>query len=93
VLDNPVTGALDELEIQEGRLDSLLGRRWIGALLMAAAVVLPLLRQRGTPSWQTSMGEDATIYTSQAVWHGSLHSLFLGYNGYPNERNCGHSVA
>lgn len=44
--------------------------------------MLPLLRQRGTPSWQTVWSEDSTIYTHQAVFHGGLRSLFLGYNGY-----------
>ena len=54
----------------------------MGALLIAAAIVLPLFRQRGTPSWQTVWAEDSTIYTHQAVFYGSFHSLFRGYNGY-----------
>ncbi len=54
----------------------------MAAILLAAAVLLPLLRQRGTPSWETVWSEDASIYTYQAVWHGSLDSLFRGYAGY-----------
>ena len=53
-----------------------------GRVLLAAAVLVPLLRQRGTPSWETVWSEDASIYTYQAVWHGSLDSLFRGYAGY-----------
>ena len=64
------------------RIDTWLGYRWVGALLVAAAIILPLLRQRGTPSWDTLWAEDATIYTHQAVFFGGLHSLFRGYNGY-----------
>ena len=65
-----------------GQLDELLGRRWIGALLLAAAVVLPLLRQRGTPSWQTVWQEDGSVYTHQAIWHGAVRSIGFGYGGY-----------
>ena len=82
LLVDPLDSASAEAEIPRGRLDALLGRKWIGALLLAAAILLPLLRQRGTPSWQTVWAEDSTIYTHQAVFHGSLRSLFLGYNGY-----------
>ena len=82
LLVDPLQSGLTDTAIPRGRLDGLLGRKWIGAVLLAAAVLLPLLRQRGTPSWQTVWAEDATIYTHQAVFHGSLRSLFLGYNGY-----------
>ena len=64
------------------RIDTWLGYRWVGTVLVAAAIILPLLRQRGTPSWETLWAEDATIYTHQAVFSGGLHSLFRGYNGY-----------
>jgi hypothetical protein len=64
------------------RVDDLLGRRWMGALLMLSAVVLPLLRQRGTPSWQTVWAEDGSIYTQQPIWHGVWRTIGLGYNGY-----------
>ncbi|HXW34533.1 MAG TPA: hypothetical protein VEJ87_08130, partial [Acidimicrobiales bacterium] len=64
------------------RMDAWLGHRWAGVLLMASAIILPLFRLRGTPSWQTVWAEDSTIYTHQAVFYGSFHSLFRGYNGY-----------
>ena len=62
--------------------DDWLGHRWVGGLLFAAAAVVPLLRQQGTPSWQTVWAEDGTIYTHQAVFGGGVHSLFRGYYGY-----------
>jgi hypothetical protein len=64
------------------RVERWLRYRWVGVLLIAGAVVLPLLRQRGTPSWQTVWAEDTTIYTHQAVFSGSFGVLFRGYNGY-----------
>jgi hypothetical protein len=58
------------------------GRCALGLALLIAAVVLPLLRQRGTPTWDTLWSEDGSIFVYQAIWHGSLHSLGQGYNGY-----------
>jgi hypothetical protein len=69
-------------DLSPGQLDEWLGRRWIGGLLLAAAVVLPLLRQRGTPSWQTVWPEDGQLYTDQAIWHGGVRSIFLEHGGY-----------
>jgi hypothetical protein len=64
-----------------GHLDELLGRRWIGGLFLLAAFVLPLLRQRGTASWQTLWPEDGYVYTDQAI-KGGLGSVGRGYGGY-----------
>jgi hypothetical protein len=74
----------DELQAEPlyQRVDRWLGCKWVGAILIVGAVVLPLFRQRGTPSWQTVWAEDTTIYTHQAVFSGSLSVLFRGYNGY-----------
>ena len=63
-------------------LDRVLARRSVGALLLVGAVVLPLFRQRGTPSWRTVWAEDGHIYTQQAVNAGPLRVMFRGYNGY-----------
>jgi hypothetical protein len=68
-------------DLSPGRLDELLGRRCVGAFLLIAAVVLPLLRQRGTGSWQTIWPEDGSVYASHAISSG-LVSLFRGYGGY-----------
>ncbi len=51
----------------------------VGALVVA--VVLPLLRQQGAPSWDTIWGEDGWVYFQQAHDHG-LSVLFRGYAGY-----------
>jgi hypothetical protein len=56
--------------------------RWLGAALLIAAVVVPLFRQQGTPSWKTVWAEDGAIYTQQTVLRGSARTLFEGYNGY-----------
>jgi hypothetical protein len=64
-----------------GRLDEQLSRWWVGALLLIAAMVLPLLRQRGTASWRTVWPEDGNVYTDQAI-NGGLHSVLRGYGGY-----------
>ncbi len=54
----------------------------IGGALLVAAVVLPLLRQQGTPSWQTVWAEDGSVYAQQAIRSGPLAVLFRGYAGY-----------
>lgn len=59
------------------------GLRWAaGVGLFAVAVALPLLRQRGSRSWATIWAEDGAVYSSQAVFDGSLEVLFRSYNGY-----------
>ncbi len=55
--------------------------RLAGAALLALAVVLPLLRQTGVPSWDTIWGEDGWVYFQQAHDHG-LTVLIRGYAGY-----------
>ena len=55
--------------------------RLLGALALAGAVALPLLRQRGAPSWNTIWGEDGWVYFQQAHDHG-LSVLLRGYAGY-----------
>ena len=49
---------------------------------MLAAIVLPLLRQPGVPSWNTIWVEDGVIYTQQANAAGPFHVLFRSYAGY-----------
>ncbi|MGZ4681403.1 MAG: hypothetical protein ACXV8G_02955 [Acidimicrobiales bacterium] len=56
--------------------------RPIGAALLLAAVVLPLLRQRGTPSWDSIWAEDGAIYAGPAIRDGGLSVLLRGYAGY-----------
>ncbi len=46
------------------------------------AIILPLFRQQGTPSWRTLWDEDGLVYTEQAVNLGPLHVVLRGYNGY-----------
>lgn len=57
-------------------------RALVGSLLFAAAVVLPLLRQRGTRTWDTLWGEDGFAFYGQAIDAGPLDVLFRGYAGY-----------
>jgi hypothetical protein len=57
-------------------------RWWIGAPLLVAAVVLPLLRQSGAHSWDTIWAEDGAIYANQALDHGAVSVLLRGYAGY-----------
>ena len=54
----------------------------IGTVLFALAVVLPLLRQRGTRSWNTIWAEDGFEYFEQARREGGLEVMFRGYQGY-----------
>lgn len=57
-------------------------RRWvIGTLLFVAAVVIPLLRQRGIPYWRTVFAEDGWIFLGDAE-HSGLSSVGAPYNGY-----------
>jgi hypothetical protein len=63
-------------------LDRLLARRLVGLVFLVLAAVLPLLRQRGTPSWRTVWAEDGGLYTQQAVNVGGLRVLLRGYMGY-----------
>ncbi len=55
---------------------------WIGGLLLTAAIVLPLLRQTGSHSWDTIWAEDGAIYSNQALDHGAFSVLLRGYAGY-----------
>jgi hypothetical protein len=57
-------------------------RAVIVAVLLVAAVVVPLFRQAGTSSWQAISFEDGSIYTTDVLAHGPLAVLFRGYNGY-----------
>jgi hypothetical protein len=54
---------------------------WVGAALLVAAVVVPLLRQTGAHSWDTIWGEDGWVYFQQAHDHG-LGVVLRGYAGY-----------
>ena len=58
VAEKPLERPSTEQPLYE-RIDIWLGYWWVGALLVAAAIILPLLRQRGTPSWDTLWAEDA----------------------------------
>ena len=56
------------------------------AVLTAAAVValtsLQLVRQSGTPSWQSVWAEDGAIYGREAFGVPLWRTLFRGYGGY-----------
>jgi hypothetical protein len=54
----------------------------LGSFLFTVAVVLPLFRQTGIPSWQTIWAEDASIWFQQARREGGLALLLRGYAGY-----------
>lgn len=57
-------------------------RRWIiGTLLFVAAVVIPLLRQRGVPYWRTVFAEDGWIFLGD-VERSGVSSVGAPYNGY-----------
>ena len=62
------------------------GRSWwvlvVGVLAFAAAVLVPMLRQTGSRSWDTLFSEDGPIYAQQAIRAGGVHVLFRGYAGY-----------
>jgi hypothetical protein len=53
-----------------------------GLLLFLAAVVLPLFRQRGVPSWETVWAEDGQVYSEQAIRDGGIAVLLRSYRGY-----------
>jgi len=56
--------------------------RWlVGAVLFAAAVILPLLRQRGIPFWRTVYAEDGWVYLGEVDKTGYT-SVWKSYNGY-----------
>ena len=59
-----------------------LRQRALGVGLFAAAVVLPLLRQRGNPSWDSIWGEDGFLLFPDARELGPLAPLFESYAGY-----------
>ena len=56
--------------------------RPLGALLFVAAVVVPLLRERGVPTWDTIWVEDAPVFIEQANASGPFAVLGRGYAGY-----------
>ena len=51
-------------------------------LLFAAAALVPLLRQRGNPSWDSLWAEDGFLLYQDVLDHGPLAVLFEGYTGY-----------
>ena len=71
-----------EPEAEASQPGADLSGRLVGAALLSAAVLVPLFRQRGTPSWKTVWAEDGGIYTQQTVLRGTARTLFEGYNGY-----------
>jgi hypothetical protein len=77
----PVGAVADEGGTPE---PSVFDRVWpfVGVALLAAAVALPLLRQRGSRSWDTVWAEDGAVFASQAVNEGGLSVLLRGYAGY-----------
>jgi hypothetical protein len=50
--------------------------------LFAAAVVLPLLRQRGNPSWDSLWAEDGFMLYQDVLDSGPIEPLLRGYAGY-----------
>lgn len=56
--------------------------RPLGAVLFVAAVVVPLLRERGVPTWDTIWVEDAPVFIEQANASGPFAVLGQGYAGY-----------
>lgn len=56
--------------------------RPVGTFLFVAAIVLPLLRTPGVPSWDTIWLEDAPIYVEQANSRGPFAVVARSYAGY-----------
>jgi hypothetical protein len=54
----------------------------VGVSLFAAAVVLPLLRQRGNPSWDSLWAEDGFLLYQDVLDSGPIEPIFRGYTGY-----------
>jgi hypothetical protein len=54
----------------------------LAAVATAALCILQLLRQTGTPSWQTIWAEDGSVYSTDALRMGAIDTLFRGYAGY-----------
>jgi len=52
------------------------------AVATATLCVLQLLRQAGTPSWQTIWAEDGSVYSTDALNLSAVDTLFRGYAGY-----------
>src|SRR5882757_8660275 len=67
--------------VVSGRRSNNLERDAIGASLVVAAMVVPLVRPTGRV-WQTMFAEDGAIYFQQVHDHGVLAALFRGYAGY-----------
>jgi hypothetical protein len=61
------------------------GARWpavVPWLLFALAAALPLLRQRGNPSWDSIWGEDGFLLFQDVLDAGPVEPLLRGYTGY-----------
>jgi hypothetical protein len=56
--------------------------RWSPAVLFVAAATLPLLRQRGNPSWDSIWGEDGFLLYQDVLDRGPVEPIFSGYTGY-----------
>ena len=85
VLDEPSNGPVDSsvvISTESSGTGVRPATLALGALLFTAATVLPLFRQTGARSWQTTWAEDGTIYFGQANLHGGFAVLLRGYAGY-----------
>lgn len=56
-------------------------RPWTGALIVAAAAIVPFVRQAGRP-WDSLWAEDGAVYVSDANAMPLHATLFRGYGGY-----------
>jgi hypothetical protein len=54
----------------------------LGAALVSLAVVVPLLRQRGNPSWDSLWAEDGFLLLQDVVDGDAVGQLFDAYAGY-----------
>ena len=54
----------------------------VGISLFAAASVLPLLRQRGNPSWDSLWAEDGFLLYQDVLDSGPIEPILRGYTGY-----------
>lgn len=71
----------DSARLEPAERRHAVGRVALGIGAVGAAILLPLLRQRGVHSWDTVWAEDGWVFVQQAENHGAS-ALLRGYAGY-----------